>query len=330
MHGKRYRESSIRRKGGRNNRIWLRILITVICAGAFSVAFYYLGMFLGEKAALEVPGDTTPPVNEGTSEREEITTPQFDFKDIAGVKAVCFSLADSDIAIYDTVLVRLTDREGKLKYLSSVSSLMYGSQFSTTLKPISAAVNDADVKANKVAVSFLPFGKGVTGAKEKAFADTCSLALLKEICDHDVSEILLESAELSEEFVLSATKYVSSFENINLGVLIDSSILDFHDYKAEEILKEYYTAFDFCVVDLSHLPLENESGEKQTTGEDVSDENGEETSYKKLYSLITENTLIIAKYSLRLRFCAPTVEALNEVNRLVHELGIENYEIVSE
>lgn len=313
----------------------LRIVITVCAAIAFSLVFCCVGVVLGEKADIGTePSDGGMPTVSSTdtsvSEKED---PRFEFKNVIARKAVTMPVASEDVSLYDTLLVQLTDREGKLKYLSSVSSLLYGSGFSTTLKPISAVINDSRLKASMVSVAFTPFAR-LNDTKEGAeLADACTLALVKELCGSDIDEILLEKADISESLLADVVECVSKYDDIALGVLIPSAVLGEIDSKKEELIRESYSLFDYCVLDLSDIPLGITPSQTETSSADTAEippSPSESKQYSELYRLLNENTLLIAKYSLRIRLCATTKEALEAVNSLVDSLNIENYEIVSE
>jgi len=333
LRGKRYREPS--RYGTPSKRILLRILITVISSLLVSVLFCFFGIMLGRNAD---EGTVTTPDGESvtSSPKEEITTePQFVFKDVENVKAVPIPVGKGDLIPYNTVRVPITDGEGKLAYLSSVSSLMYGSEFSTTLKPIAAAVNGADLKSNEISVSLLPF----ILENNQDFADDCTLALVKELCGYNIDEILFERCDISEDLLLRSTAYTGTKENVKLGVLLPSSVFDGIISEKEQIVREYYTAYDFCVIDLSDITLGKASetgipadtGSSSPDGETASpeEEKPSPSAYDTLYAEISENALLIAKYSLRIRLCA-TEDGLEEALRLIEALGVENYEIVTE
>jgi len=325
LHGKRYRERSGR--GARDKSVLIRIIITVVAALAFAVLFSIVGIKLGKNADAGLTDAVQSTMPELTENPEGTTVPQFDFKDVPNVKSADVSVAKGEMIPYNTVTVRLSDSEGKLAYLSSVSSLMYGSSYTTTLKPIAAAVNGADIKSNGISLSFFPF----LLESNPDFADACSLALIKELCAQNIDEIVLERSDLSNGFVEEAMEYVHSKEGISLGVLLSPDVLDGITSEKEKVLKQYYTAYDFCVLDFTSTPLgtgEAQTEQESTTGDETS--STPESAYLDIYSKINENALLIAKYSLRIRLLAPTVEALEEAGRLIEELGIENYEILSE
>ena len=319
MHKKRYRER-LSHGGQEKRRIVFRVILTVVLAISFSVLFSFIGITLGRNADKGLDF-TTPPGGSNTQlpEDEVTTAPDFDFKDVKKVKAVVLSLGKDDTMPYNTVSIHLTDGEGKLTYLSSVSSLMYGSSFSTTMKPIAAAVNSADIKSNAISACFKPFVLD----DNQDFADACSLALIKELSGQDINEILLERHDVSDKLITEASEYVSGVEDIDLGILLPNSVFDGIVSEKEKAIKRYYSLFDFCVVDMSHISFDGEA--EGTDGSDDALSSG----YTEAYAIINENALLIAKYSLRIRFYAPTDEALEEVKLLISELGIESYDIIS-
>lgn len=305
MQSKRYRGHS--EKGSAKRLVTLRIVITVVAALLFAVIFYLVGMRLSENADLGLSTDTTTDTGSGAT-TGPVTTEIFVFKDHPSTKSLDLTGAKTDKIPYNTVLVRLTDPAGKLKYLSSVSSLIYGSSFQTTMKPITAAVNSADIKSNRISLSFKAFSL----EDNQNFADACSLALIKELCAYeDVDEIILEGA-VSDSLASEAASFVSSTAGKSLGLLIGADVFDGVDTEIEAAVRKYYSGYDFCVIDLTGAPL------------------GESGSYDEIYTILTENAMIFAKYSLRVRFLASTKDGQEEALKLIEELEIEDYEIVCE
>ena len=321
MQRKRYRERLS--YGARDkNKILLRIILTVALASLFSVLFCMVGITLG-KNAVEGLDTTTPTEGTTAATEEEITSANsFAFKEIENIKAIGLTLAREDRLPYNTVQIPLTDGEGKLMYLSSVSAVLYGSSFSTTLKPITAAVNSANIKSNAISVSFRPFELG----ENQGFADSCTMALIKELCDHDINEIVLERHDISDELAREAVKYVSEKDNTTLGIILPDDVLSGIISEKEKVIRKYYTLFDFCVIDTAYLIFPGEDEETDASFEEGSEVDGD--VYENVYSVLNENTLLIAKYSLRIRLYATDDETLLKVNELIERLDLENYEII--
>lgn len=303
MHSKRYRGHPENRASSR--LVTLRIVITVVAALTFAVLFYLVGMKLSESADIGLTDDTT---KDTMTDSEAQTTEIFVFKDHPNTKSLDLTGAKADKVPYNTVLVRLSGDDGKLKYLSSVSSLIYGSSFQTTMKPITAVINSADIKSNRISLSFKVFSLD----DNRDFADSCSLSLIKELCCYDeVDEIILEG-DVSDSLLADAAEYVSSFEQKSLGVLIGADVFDGIDTEVESAVRRYYSDYDFCVIDLTDYRL------------------GTSGAYDGVYSTVSENAMLFAKYSLRVRLFASTDEGREEALKLIEELELEDYEIICE
>ncbi len=307
--------------------VLIRILISIAIAVIISVFFCVVGITLGQRVIFEDEGETTPQTN-GT---DEVTLPAFTLKDVPEAKAADITLAQKGGVPYNTVSVPITDENGKLIYLSSVYSLLYGDSAPSSMKTIDSAVADANIKANKISLRFTPFDL----ENDPVLSDACSFVLFKDLISKDVDEIIVPVDGIRpslENNILSTER-----GDILLGASLDADLLFEPDH--EETIRRYYSIFDFVVLELSPdlmlgIPEDTDTDtevtpketEAETVDGDVTDT--PESPDSTVYSILQASAQTIKRYSLRVKISVLEDE-VDSVMSMLDALGVGNYEIYS-
>ncbi len=278
--------------------MFLRISISLILGLAMSFGLIVVGKRLGDMLP-EAPEESSG--SDPSEDREN-----FVYKAIepaSGGEASFFSkLSEND---FDFLSVRISDSDGKLKYLTDINSILYSSGISTSLKPLSAVIKDAKSYGKSVSVDFSLFESD----KGQETADICSIAILRLLASFDTDEAVIHigdrsASELSDIIELSKSK-------MKLGAILTYSAIT-----SEIALREYYSAFDFLVLDLTSL-----SAEKGTPNDDGT------TEAPSIREFLGENGVILKKYSIRLRVGAKGSDDAEELVALFKEFNIDSYEL---
>lgn len=312
--GKRYTDG----KYGVRKRpnIFLRVIISLSVAVIISFGLIMLGSRLGEKVPEELVPETTSPE---TTAR----VPSFHFKEVEPRTVsdiAALPLFGEDIP--DAVVLDVSDENGKLNCITSINSLLYGGAVSSELRPIEALLYEAKQKAGGVSVRFTPFVSDTS----QDYADLCSAAVVGALSAYEIDEIVLcldnTSPTLAERLKQSAGNGVKVGGAVSLSVLSN-----------ETLLREYYKVLDFIVLDLSGLDITSYKGEESTSSTEPQDVTETEESVtaptipeQSVESVLSEHSLSIIKYSVRLRVTCKDENDLSAFLEFYRSFGLCGYE----
>lgn len=296
---------------------FLRVIISLSVAVIISFALIFFGSRLGEK----VPDEITP---ETTAPESTLARPEFDFKT---VEEKFVSDRDS-VHLFgengpDAVVLNVSDKTGKLNCITSINSLLYGNAVNSELRPIEALLYEAKLKAKSVSVRFTPF---VNEASQE-YADLCSAAVIGALSGYEIDEIVLNLDNVTPEL---AARLKQSGKGVKVGGIISLSMLE-----NEFLVKEFYKALDFLVLDLTGLDITSYKGESDTLSSETTDEaetvtGGEESPAvpeKSVESVLEEYSLTVIKYSVRLSVTCDNEAELADFLEFYRSFGLCGYEI---
>lgn len=313
--GKRYRETVFGQEKKPN--LLLRMIISVSLAVIISFGLIMLGARLGEKTQTELAPETTAPV---------ITTdtPAFRFKEVEAKKVF------SDATVYllgekrpDTVSLEISDENGKLNCITPINSLLYGNTVSPNLRPIEALLYEMKAKADRISVRFSPF----INEGSQSYADLCSEAVVRALSENEnVDEIVIRLDGVSVE--LAKRLRDSAGERVSVGGVITAD-----DLLNEVLVREYYSALDFLILDLTDLDIKARASESDSVTSDITTEAEEATdpSYSQsVESAIGKYGLMMVKYSIRPRVTCKSEGELAIISELCETFDLCGYEIDGE
>ncbi len=317
MHRGRY---GSRRYGSHDRKanMFLRIFLSVAAALVISFLLIVLGKNLGST----VPEET----EEESATTESVTSDvnRFHYKEIKPIRVADSSVANlTDPSNIDALLITISSEEGKLTFAPSVNDMLYGGGFSTTLSPVKSAIERAKQFRREVMIEFMPF----EDADAQHAANAASLAVIESLAADGATDITLIPGKNTFETLKLIRESVRS--DISVGVLVPMEVLD-----SEITLREYYSAFDYVVLDLTSLPYDIESEESESPSPDTeSDSEAGETSGSEPEQLmtvreyITKHTLFIKKYSVRLKVSGDSADSVSKFIAIAEEFDIDSYVI---
>lgn len=310
--GKRYKETRFGQE--RRPNILLRIIISVSIAVIISFALILMGAKLGEM----VPEETTA---DSEAETTKTPSPVFELKEIeertvSELSAIpLFGEASPDLAV-----LNVSNENGKLNCITSINSLLYGSAVSSELRPIEALLYEAKAKAAGVSVRFTPFS--FDGSEE--YADLCSCAVIGAISGYDVNEIVICLDGVTPS--LASRLKESANGNVKVGGAISLDVL-----KNEALVKQYYSALDFLVLDLTDLELKtykDENTESDTTSAETETAR-DATPTVSVESAIRDYGLLMVKYSVRVRITCDSEQTLSDFLEIYKSFELCGFEVDS-
>ena len=315
--GNRYRETRFGQEKKPN--VLLRIIISVAVAVIISFGLILIGARLGEM----VPEDVT-------TDREEVTTaspsPDFEFKDVPnkvasdGTSVMMLGEKKPDLAV-----LSVSDKNGKLNCITSINSLLYGNAISSELRPIEALLYEARTWADGISLRFTPF---VTeGSRE--YGDLCSTAVVGALAGYDeVDEIVLNLDGVTPALAERLNK--SAQEKARVGGVITLEML-----LSESLVKEYYNALDFLVIDLTALDIKAAGTQGGVATTDTAEETESVSAslnhppFGSVESVVNSYGLMLVKYSVRLSVTCENEQDLSDFTALYGAFEFCGYEIYS-
>lgn len=314
--GKRYNDS--RFGSQKRPSILLRVILSLSVAVIISFGLIIFGARLGEK----VPDDLIP---EGTETEAVQTAPDFQFKDVDAKNvsegSVIHLFGEEKPSI--TVL-NVSDDLGRLNCITSINSLLYGDAVDSELRPIEALLYEAKLKAEKVSVRFTPF----VNENAQEYADLCSAAILSALSEYEIEEIVLCLDNVSPS--TAAELKSRSNGRVKLGGAITLDVLS-----NEALVKEYYKALDFLVLDLTGMDIKSYKSESDTPAQSSTEAGTDgasisDASAQSIESVLEGHSLSIIKYSVRLRVTCENENDLSDFLEFYRSFGLCGYEIDGE
>lgn len=317
--GNRYKETRFGQEKKPN--VPLRIIISVAVAVIISFGLIIIGARLGEMV-----------LTEETTGREEITTaspsPKFEFKDVPKKLA-----SDSkSVALLgetkpDLAVLNVSDSKGKLNCITSINSLLYGDAVSSELRPIEALLHEAKTWADGVSLRFTPF---VT-EDSREYGDLCSAMVIGALAGYsNVDEIAITLDGVTPD--LAARLRESAQGKARVGGVITLEML-----LRESLVKEYYNALDFLVIDLTPLDIKAAGAQGGDVTTDTAEETESETEsassgyppFGSVESVVNSYGLMLVKYSVRLCITCENEQDLSDFTALYGAFEFCGYEIFS-
>ncbi len=316
-----YRSRRRRKRIGKNKTA-MNVFIVVFCVIACIVLTVMFGNYLKDKAASTKPGidDTTDPEQTTEQPVTDTQTPS----DIHTVEAGYLDLSispdseksASDVAeeffasSYTAASFRLRDGEGSLLYTSQVATTLgQKSASSLDIKELVELLSQRDIYTVGCFDS-VAFGDDVT---QDMYAVVLSYetALIRELFEMGVDEILLTSLPTDREGLDSAFDYLKKLKNelsdeCRIGLSIPYTLL--LDEDIIETAKNVSLAADFIAVDMSGL--------------------GGEDPYKATDEFVKASELYISRYNMRMLIpMSETATITKQINALSAN-AVYNWQII--
>jgi hypothetical protein len=205
--------------------------------------------------------------------------------------------------------------------------LLYGDAVSSELRPIEALLHEAKTWADGVSLRFTPF---VT-EDSREYGDLCSAMVIGALAGYsNVDEIAITLDGVTPD--LAARLRESAQGKARVGGVITLEML-----LRESLVKEYYNALDFLVIDLTPLDIKAAGAQGGDVTTDTAEETESETEsassgyppFGSVESVVNSYGLMLVKYSVRLCITCENEQDLSDFTALYGAFEFCGYEIFS-
>ncbi len=304
------------RRRSYKNRKWRKVVvIAAICLAVLLLLFIIIGNILGDKAEQ---------TKTDRNDREESSSSTADIKTSYSIKGYSVKVDNitlselskqlsecSEIGAF-AISLRLTDSDGHPIYRSDIAkSFGYGEQNDNML---SLANVMSRLKSNGMTASACV---NVTSnvekdAKVSTVISAYEAALIAEIVESGITDVLICPSELSTEHISMLVRLAENVKEINenavLGLSVPTEILSSSD--GEMVVNTIMKSFDFFAFDL--------------TSED------EENIADKMASKVSDNLYYILRYNARVLLPEQEdTELRDDIIEIMNENNINNWQFVS-
>lgn len=314
---KRYKATTFKVRTN-NGRIW-KVIVCIVIGIAISLAVFFTGLHLNES----MPYNTGDGMETTAPETEKNNIPTFQFKDVAEFFAAdkkVMSLFHGEQNALDTVMISVSEADGKLRYRSAALNILSGAGEQKNLPTLEALVQAESVEEKRVSLFYTPFSL----EEDTSLVINCIRLVIGEMSTFGADEIIIDARGLTRAQIEIVASVLPQKSNVHIGLLLSKDVLE--QKNAESVIRNYYELYDMLIFDLSTLP--SDAPETSTgTGET---ETGESTAVKTLESFLKENQLILAKYSVRIHAAAKNVQDAERIIALADLYETCGVSLVSE
>ncbi len=329
MHGKRYKYKRYRRPREGPN-MFIRISVTVLIAVIASALIIAVGQNLGDK----IPDTDTDAAVTTTDKPQAPENPKFTYKDVPTLK-----LGDSSTVMltgpkeFDSLSVNISEDDGSLAYYLGFDDILYNGAVNTSMQKVTKLVNDIKTLYNiDVTLEFSPF----KDEKNQSLANSLSKTVLEYFASLEIKSVILIQGDHTFENLKMLKD--SAADDLLVGILVNERVIE-----SESLLREYYSAFDFVVADMSEYSIKDSvttekapetSAEPETTAETKETESTEESTEEvpenkgSIRKFLSENALTLRKYSVGLRAKCLSISEIRQFKDICNEFEINSFEII--